>query len=104
MVITGGSRGIGAATVRLFARAGADVVFSFNKNREAAPQVEAESRKHGTRVESFRADLRRMADARALIEFGAERLGQVDILVANAGIWNAEMRPSNLLPSANGMR
>jgi 3-oxoacyl-[acyl-carrier protein] reductase len=93
VVITGGSRGIGAATVRLFARAGADVVFSFNKNREAAQQVEAESRKHGTRVESFRADLRRMADAQALIEFGAERLGQVDIVVANAGIWNAENAP-----------
>jgi 3-oxoacyl-[acyl-carrier protein] reductase len=93
VVITGGSRGIGAATVRLFARAGADVVFSFNKNREAAQQVEQESRKHGTRVESFRADLRRMADAQALIEFGVERLGQVDILVANAGIWNAENAP-----------
>jgi 3-oxoacyl-[acyl-carrier protein] reductase len=92
-VITGGSRGIGAATVRLLARAGADVVFSFHKNREAAQQVEQESRKHGTRVESFRADLRRMADAQALIEFGSERLGQVDILVANAGIWNAENAP-----------
>ena len=92
-VITGGSRGIGAATVRLLARAGADVVFSFHKNREAAQQVEQESRKHGTRVESFRADLRRMADAQALIEFGSERLGQVDILVANAGIWKAENAP-----------
>jgi 3-oxoacyl-[acyl-carrier protein] reductase len=92
-VITGGSRGIGGATVKLFARAGADVVFSFNKNREAAQQVEQESRKHGTRVESFRADLRRMADAQSLIEFAAERLGQVDILVANAGIWTAENVP-----------
>ncbi len=88
-VVTGGSRGIGAATVRLLARAGADVVFSFHQNREAARLVEQEARKGGTRVESFRADLRRMADAQKLLDFSRERLGHVDILVANAGIWNA---------------
>ena len=38
-LVTGGSRGIGAATVRLFARAGADVVFNFHRNREAATQL-----------------------------------------------------------------
>ncbi len=38
-LITGGSRGIGAATVKLFAQAGADVVFNFNRNKEAATQV-----------------------------------------------------------------
>ena len=92
-VITGGSRGIGAATVRLFARAGADVVFSFRQDRESARQVEQEAKKHATRVESFRADLGRMADARKLLEFAGERLGHVDILVANAGIWNAEDVP-----------
>jgi 3-oxoacyl-[acyl-carrier protein] reductase len=92
-VITGGSRGIGAATVRLFARAGADVVFSFRQDKESARLVEQEAKKHGTRVESFRADLRRMADARKLLEFASERLGHVDILVANAGIWKAEGVP-----------
>ena len=37
-LVTGGSRGIGAATVKLFAQAGADVVFSYHQNREAALQ------------------------------------------------------------------
>jgi 3-oxoacyl-[acyl-carrier protein] reductase len=87
-LITGGSRGIGAATTRLFAQAGADVVFSYNRSREAARQVEIEARKHGTRVESLKADLRRMKDAKNLVEFAHERLGRLDILVANAGIWN----------------
>lgn len=87
-LITGGSRGIGAATTRLFARAGADVVFSYNRSREAARQVEIEARKHGTRVESLKADLGRMNDAKRLVEFARERLGRLDILVANAGIWN----------------
>jgi 3-oxoacyl-[acyl-carrier protein] reductase len=92
-VITGGSRGIGAATVKLFAQAGADVVFSYNRSREAAGQVEQEARKHGTRVEMLKADLSRMADAKKLVQFAADRLGRLDILVANAGIWNVEDLP-----------
>jgi 3-oxoacyl-[acyl-carrier protein] reductase len=92
-VITGGSRGIGAAAVKLFAQAGADVVFNYHRNREAAEQVEQEARKHGTRVESLKADLSEMADAKKLIDHATKRLGRLDILVANAGVWNAEDVP-----------
>ena len=92
-LITGGSRGIGAASVKLFARAGADVVFNYFRSREPAQQVEQEARKHGTRVESLKADLGRLAEARKLVQFTLERLGRLDILVLNAGIWNAEDAP-----------
>lgn len=92
-LITGGSRGIGAAAVKMFAQAGADVVFNYHRNREAAEQVEQEARKHGTRVESLKADVGRMADAKRLVAYAIERLGHLDILVANAGIWNAEDAP-----------
>lgn len=92
-VVTGGSRGIGAATVKLFARAGADVVFTYNKSREAAAQVEQEARKHGTRIESQKAELGKMAEAKALVDFARERLGHIDILVANAGVWNETDAP-----------
>jgi len=92
-LVTGGSRGIGAATVRLFARAGADVVFNYNRSRNAAAALEQEARKHGTRVEALKADLGKMADAKKLVGFARERLGRIDILVANAGIWNPEDRP-----------
>jgi 3-oxoacyl-[acyl-carrier protein] reductase len=92
-LITGGSRGIGAAVVRLFAQAGADVVFNYHRNRAAAAQVAQEARKHGTRVEALKADLGRMADARKLVRFARERLGRIDILVGNAGIWNAQDLP-----------
>ena len=92
-LITGGSRGIGAAAVKLFAQAGADVVFNYNKAKEAAEQVQQEAGKHGTRVESFRADLSKMAPAKSLVDFARERLGRLDILVANAGIWNLEDLP-----------
>jgi 3-oxoacyl-[acyl-carrier protein] reductase len=87
-LVTGGSRGIGAATVKMFAQAGADVVFSYHPKREAAAAVEQEARKHGTRIESCKADLGKMADAKKLVEFAHERLGRLDILVASAGIWN----------------
>src|SRR5579864_9763633 len=92
-VITGGSRGIGAAAVKLFAQAGADVVFNYHKNKEAAAQVVLEARKHGTRVESVQADLGKMAGAKKLIDFAGARLGRIDVLVANAGIWNADDTP-----------
>ncbi len=92
-LITGGSRGIGAATVKLFAQAGADVVFNYHRHREAARQVEQEARKHGTRVESLKADLGRMAEAKKLVKSAVERLGRLDVLVANAGIWNLEDTP-----------
>jgi len=92
-VVTGGSRGIGAATVKLFAQAGADVVFSYHKNKDAAEQIQQEARKHGTRIESTKANLAKMGEAKALIEFARERLGRIDILVANAGIWNEKDAP-----------
>lgn len=89
-LVTGGSRGIGAATVKMFAQAGADVVFSYHENKDAAAQVEQEARKHGTRIESYKADSGKMADAKKLVDFAHKRLGRLDILVANAGIWNNE--------------
>ncbi len=92
-LITGGSRGIGAATVKIFAQAGADVVFNYHRNLDAAEHVEQEARKHGTRVEATKADLARMADARRLVRYAIERLGHLDILVANAGIWSAPAAP-----------
>jgi 3-oxoacyl-[acyl-carrier protein] reductase len=96
-LVTGGSRGIGAATVKLFAEAGADVVFNFHRARDAARQVEFEARKHGTRIESLRADLGRMAEARKLISYAVKALGRLDIVVVNSGIWNAEKAPIETL-------
>jgi len=92
-LITGGSRGIGAAAVKLFAQAGADVVFNYNKAKDAALQLEQDAGKHGTRVEAFRADVSRHADNKKLVEHSIARLGRLDILVANAGVWNTDDLP-----------
>src|ERR1700745_649468 len=92
-LITGGSRGIGAAAVKLFAQAGADVVFNYNKAKDAAEQVRQEAGKHGTRVEAFKADVGRHADNKKLVEFAISRLGRLDVVVANAGVWNLDDLP-----------
>ncbi len=92
-LITGGSRGIGAAAVKLFAQAGADVVFSYNAAKEAAKQIEQEAAKHGTRVEAFKADAGKHGENRKLVEHCIQRLGRLDILVPNAGVWNLEDLP-----------
>jgi len=92
-LITGGSRGIGAAAVKLFAQAGADVVFNYVKAKDAALHVEQEAGKHGTRVEAFKADVGKHADNKKLVEHCITRLGRLDILVANAGVWNLEDAP-----------
>jgi 3-oxoacyl-[acyl-carrier protein] reductase len=91
-VITGGSRGIGAATVRLFAEAGARVVFSYRRAaREAQDMVKACG---GTgNVVTVRADVAKMVDAKRLIATAIRRFGKLDILVANAGIWNYSPLP-----------
>src|SRR5260370_3097866 len=92
-LITGGSRGIGAAAVKLFAQAGADVVFNYNKAKDAAEQVRQEAGKHGTRVEAFKADVGRHADNKKLVDFAISRLGRLDVVVANAGVWNPDDLP-----------
>jgi 3-oxoacyl-[acyl-carrier protein] reductase len=91
-VVTGGSRGIGAATVRLFAEAGAKVVFSYRRAvRQARELVEALG--GSGQVLAVRANVAKMADARRLVATATQRFGRLDILVANAGIWNYQPLP-----------
>jgi len=92
-VITGGSRGIGAATVKAFAEAGARVVFSYRKAARAARDLVRDSDDGSGRVIAQRAEVSRMADARKLIRTAIDRFGRLDILVANAGIWNTDSLP-----------
>ncbi len=86
-IITGGSRGIGAATVKLFADSGARVVFSYLR---AAREAQALVKAGGgiDRVVAVRADVAKMTDAKRLVETALRQFGRLDILVANAGIWN----------------
>jgi 3-oxoacyl-[acyl-carrier protein] reductase len=87
-IVTGASRGIGAATAILFAKAGISaVVINYNRDREAAQRVAAECQSFGAEAFPIRADVSRVAAVDRMIEKTFAGFGGLDILVANAGIW-----------------
>jgi 3-oxoacyl-[acyl-carrier protein] reductase len=87
-LITGGSRGIGAATVRLFTAADAKVVFSYQKARS---QAEALAKECGeANCHAVASNLTTPDSARALVAEAVKHFGRLDILVANHGVWPAQ--------------
>jgi 3-oxoacyl-[acyl-carrier protein] reductase len=86
-LITGGSRGIGAATVRLFVTAGAKVVFSY---QQARSQADALAKDCGENCRAVSSSLNTADSARALVAEAVRLFGRLDILVANHGVWPAE--------------
>lgn len=91
-LITGGARGIGAETVRLFTEAGARVVFNYRQARERARGVVAECG-GDNRCVGVEHELSGPADGRALVEAAVRAFGRLDILVANHGIWPPNQAP-----------
>lgn len=86
VLLTGGSRGIGRATVIELARRGADVAFTFSRNAESAETVRAEAAGFGTKVLAFQSDVANFDAAKQLVTDVREQLGGVDVVVNNAGI------------------
>ncbi len=86
-VITGGSRGIGAATAILLAKAGSDVVINYINNDKEAETIANQARGFGRGAELHRGNVGCAATAKDLIETAVQRFGKVDIVVNNAGIW-----------------
>lgn len=86
-LVTGGSRGIGAAACVALARAGASVVVNYAHREEAASEVISQARAHGVRAIGVRADVARYEDVQRLFDVSLAQFGRIDILVANAGVW-----------------
>lgn len=86
-LITGGSRGIGAATALRFAENGAHLAISYLTREAEALKVVAGARALGRRAIAIQADVSSLADVRALFDRTLDEFGRVDIVVANAGIW-----------------
>lgn len=85
-IITGGSRGIGAATAKLFARHGARVGVNYNRSDKAARRVVEEIRNSGGEALAVRADVTDRKQVERMVETVREVFGAIDILVGNAGI------------------
>ncbi|MBE6972315.1 MAG: SDR family oxidoreductase [Ruminococcaceae bacterium] len=86
VLITGASRGIGAATARLFAQKGWDVAVNYNKSEQAARELVRELSALGVRACAIRADVSDPAQATELVEQTVRELGGLNALVCNAGI------------------
>ncbi|WP_416357175.1 SDR family oxidoreductase [Aureimonas phyllosphaerae] len=85
MIVTGGSRGIGAATARLAGAAGYAVLVNYAANADAAEAVAGDIRAAGGQAETVRGDVGSEADILGIFE-AADRMGRLAVLVNNAGV------------------
>ena len=95
-LVTGGSRGIGAETVRLFSAAGARVVFSYKQAKELALTLMDECG-GPSRCVPIEQQLSSPADGRALVGAAIKAFGRLDALVVNHGVWPSEDAPIELM-------
>jgi 3-oxoacyl-[acyl-carrier protein] reductase len=96
-LVTGASRGIGAAIAKALAAEGADVAITYEKSAEAAEQVVRAIRAQGRRTVAIQADSADAAAVQASVEKTVAELGGLDILVNNAGILRvAELKDISL--------
>ncbi len=87
VLITGGSRGIGAACVKMFAEANAKVAFTYVKNKNAAVKLISEINKPNE-INAYKVNLENEEEIQSTINQILNDFGKIDILVNNAGIWN----------------
>jgi 3-oxoacyl-[acyl-carrier protein] reductase len=99
-IVTGGSRGIGAASARALADEGADVAISYASSADQAKAVVADLEAKGVRTAAFQADQADPVQAAGLIHRVVEHFGKLDILVNNAGVTVAAPIDSELADAA----
>lgn len=86
VLVTGGSRGIGAEIVKSLAQEGYKVILNYNKSEEAAKKIQQDLYEKGKSIEIFKADVSKREEAKKLIEFTIKKFGTIDVLINNAGI------------------
>jgi len=91
IIVTGGSRGIGAAIVNLLARDGYNIVLNYNKSEKIAKRMKEEYTEKGYNVEIFKADVSKREEVKGLIDFTIKKFGKIDVLINNAGISQSKL-------------
>ena len=92
-LVSGGSRGIGAATALLFAEYGVDVAIGYRSRQEDARRIVEQARAAGVRAFAYSYDIASRDGADALVKSAASDLGGLDFFVGSAGIWPADDVP-----------
>lgn len=86
VIVTGGSRGIGAAIVKLLAKNGYQVVLNYNHSKELAEKIKEELSLENINIEIFKADVSKREEVKKLIKFTLDKYKNIDVLINNAGI------------------
>ncbi len=92
-LVTGGSRGIGAATALLLAESGCHVAIGYRSRREDADRLVEQIEAEGSKGFSYAADIGTRAGADQLVQRAAAELGGLDFFIGNAGIWPVDEVP-----------
>ena len=86
IIVTGASRGIGAAIVKMLAKEDYNIVLNYNKSEKIAKKMQEEFTKQGKNVEIFKADVSKREEVKKLIGFTINKFKKIDVLINNAGI------------------
>ena len=91
VIVTGGSRGIGAAIATLLATQGYNIVLNYNKSEEIAKEIQKEFTQKGFKIEIFKADVSKREEVKKLVDFTLKKFKNIDVLINNAGIAKIQM-------------
>ncbi|NLC88200.1 MAG: 3-oxoacyl-ACP reductase FabG [Clostridiaceae bacterium] len=91
VIVTGGSKGIGSAIVKLLAEERYNIVLNYNKSESEAKKIQKEFTEKGYIVEIFKADVSKREEVKKLVDFAIEKFKKIDVLINNAGITQTKL-------------
>lgn len=86
VLVTGGSKGIGANIVKQLAKDGYNVILNYNKSEKEAKEIQEELLKLNIKIEIFKADITKHGEVKELIQFCINKYNKIDVVINNAGI------------------